>query len=140
MGSPLTREEIVRQMTAIRMNLDGEVGGIVRNAQKLVDWRYYVRNHPWASILAAVGVGYLAVPAKSASPIAVLPATGNPMPQATPQVAAKQAAVAGGMFGSLASLATNYALRTAAQYAMSQFTNHWSAAQKSSTAREEVRS
>ena len=142
MESPLTREEIVRQMTAIRVNLDGEVGGIVFNARQLTDWRYYVRNHPWISLLGAMGIGYFAVPGSAPAPAASGPVTSSGSPSYTePPAAPARAAVAGGLFGSLTSLATNYALRMAMQYATSQLTSRFTGDHRSpnSPKREEVR-
>lgn len=55
---------IRREMHTIRRGLGGEVEGIVSNAQQMLNWKYYVRTHPWASLAASAALGYFAIPQK----------------------------------------------------------------------------
>jgi hypothetical protein len=122
----LTRAEIESQMSAIRGNLDGEVGGIVRNARRLVDWRYYVRSYPWSTLMAATAAGYLLVP--RSSPKQLPPPVSNfGSRKEAPQIASApvEATVAAGLFGSLATMAAKYAVNMAVQYAGQQFRSRW---------------
>ncbi|MFG0295580.1 MAG: hypothetical protein ACF8PG_06705 [Maioricimonas sp. JB045] len=61
-GLPPSAYEIRNRMERIRTRLDGDVDGLMTNAQRLADWRYYVRAYPWASLAVVAAVGYFAVP------------------------------------------------------------------------------
>jgi hypothetical protein len=49
-------------MAIIRQDLHTDVGEVVERARELVDWRIFVRNHPWLTIGTATAVGFLLVP------------------------------------------------------------------------------
>lgn len=127
MENQLTRDEIVSRMSAIRTSLDGEVGGIVLNARRLTDWKYYVRSYPWVTTLATAAIGFMAVPQKAQpAEITIPPVNLAGKSQGETKVTAPVAAAAtGGIFGTLASLASSYALKLAMNYASQQFTKHW---------------
>jgi hypothetical protein len=131
-----TRDEIVRQMSAIRTNLDGEVGGIVLNARRLVDWKYYVCNHPWLSLVATAAAGFLVVPWKTEQPAASMAvdridtASSNHKNRTVSPPAA--AAATGGILGSVVSLATSYAGKMALQYASQHLKQLWMPSRSSS--------
>jgi hypothetical protein len=55
-------QDILRQMAAIRHELNENVEEVVQNAKELVDWRNFVRAHPWLTVSAAAAVGFLLVP------------------------------------------------------------------------------
>jgi len=136
----MTREEIVRRMSAIRTQLDGEVGGIVFNARRLADWHYYVRAFPWLSTLAASAVGFLVVPRKAAeAPTIPEPKTVVEKVAAKfapkPTAPAAKAGAAGGIVGSLVGVASSFALKMALQYAGENFKHLWAprAAEDAST-------
>jgi hypothetical protein len=117
-------------MTAIRTSLDGEVGGILLNAHRLADWKYYVRAYPWVTTLAAVAVGFLAVPSKAKpAEITIPPLNQSANPKKETKVSAPVAAAAasGGILGSLASMASSFALKMALNYASQQFKDRWMA-------------
>jgi|GEM_PF-3551442 len=58
--------DIQRQMSEIRGEMRHDMNTLVTNARTLSDWRYYVRNYPWACLGAAAFVGYLLVPPRIA--------------------------------------------------------------------------
>jgi hypothetical protein len=62
MPNTASAEEIREQMAQVRRELNINYGGVVENARNMADWRYYVRNYPWATLGAAVAIGYLVVP------------------------------------------------------------------------------
>jgi hypothetical protein len=62
MSQSASAEEIRDQMAQVRRELNLNYGEVVENARDLTDWRYYVRNYPWATLGAAVAIGYLVVP------------------------------------------------------------------------------
>ena len=57
-------DDIVRRMREVRREMSDDVRGIVDTAKTLSDWRYYVKNHPWACVGAAVALGFLVAPRK----------------------------------------------------------------------------
>lgn len=50
------------QMAQIRAAGRENAENIVDSARRSTDWRYYVKQYPWATIGAAVAVGYLLIP------------------------------------------------------------------------------
>lgn len=54
-------------MQSIRGHLNGDVEGVIGNARQLISWKRYVRAYPWASLLAAAAIGYIAVPRRLAT-------------------------------------------------------------------------
>jgi hypothetical protein len=61
-------DEIVRRMQEVRRDMGDDVKGIVETAKTLSDWRYYVKNHPWACIGLAVGLGFVVAPRRRPKP------------------------------------------------------------------------
>lgn len=59
---PVTAASIRHQMDTIRASLGSDMEGLKSDAEQLTDWRYYVRTFPWASLGAAVALGYLVIP------------------------------------------------------------------------------
>ena len=57
-------ERIREQMRHLRQDLGAEVKDIVWGAKQLADWRYYVRNYPWACVGGAFVLGFLAIPGR----------------------------------------------------------------------------
>jgi len=61
-------DEISRRMQDVRREVSDDVRGIVETAKTLSDWRYYVKNHPWACVGLAVGLGFMVAPRKRSKP------------------------------------------------------------------------
>jgi hypothetical protein len=49
-------------MQETRDQLHRDVGGLVRDARGVVDWRRNVKRYPWLAVGAAAALGYLIVP------------------------------------------------------------------------------
>jgi len=68
MSSHNTANEIQREMRQVRRDLGDQVDELVDQARQmtedLVDWRSYVKAHPWLYLAAAAGVGYLIMPTR----------------------------------------------------------------------------
>ena len=56
---------IRRQSSKLRRKLERNADGLRSQAHELMDWKHYVRAHPWAAVGAAVAVGYFLVPRRS---------------------------------------------------------------------------
>jgi hypothetical protein len=57
-------DRIRRLMQHVRQDMGQELKGIVLGARQLSDWRYYVKQHPWACLSAAFGLGFALMPGK----------------------------------------------------------------------------
>lgn len=60
-------DDILRQMTRIRVNLHHEMRNVVAGAEAAVEWRSYVVRHPLTCLAVAFSAGYLLVPRKRRS-------------------------------------------------------------------------
>jgi len=59
-------ESIASRMEGVRCDLDEDVQEIVESARDMRDWRTYVRKYPWVCLGAALAVGYLVAPRRTA--------------------------------------------------------------------------
>ena len=121
-SDPLPQADRLRQeMRTIRRELGQDVEDLVEHAEQLMDWRYYVRRYPWASLGVAALVGYFVVPqrvvtlptdertlAKLADRLPIHPQTSEPKKQRT------------SLIGSLISMGTGLALRAATAWFTAQ--------------------
>jgi hypothetical protein len=55
-------DSIRERMQNVRRSVGDDVEGIVHTAKALSDWRYYVKNHPWACLGAAFAAGFMLMP------------------------------------------------------------------------------
>lgn len=62
-----TPQDIQGEMSTVRQALGRDVDHIVDGTQRLMDWRYQVRSHPWLCVGAAAAAGFLVLPKKSQS-------------------------------------------------------------------------
>jgi hypothetical protein len=121
-----TVDDIRRQMANIRGRMDDDAEAVRMNALQLMDWKYYIRRHPVASLIAVAAAGYLLVPKPAQSKKVYLD------PEATEKILndqrslhvetraeekASNAGAKGGLLMSLGALALNAALRYGTAYA-----------------------
>jgi hypothetical protein len=111
-------------MAQIRRDLHEDVKGVVEGAEAATDWRRFIRNYPWATMGAAIFVGYLIVPRKHRpAPIQIVPSQiAQAIPVQTLQATEpkKGKSLLGSAFGLFAPLV----FRTAQGYAL-QFAEQW---------------
>lgn len=58
-------DQLRDEMRKIRRELGRDVEELVEHAERLMDWRYYVRQHPWAVLGVAAFLGYFLVPRRN---------------------------------------------------------------------------
>jgi hypothetical protein len=58
-------EELRSQMAVLRASLGHELQHTVSGLRTMVDWREFVRRHPWACLGAAALAGFAMIPTKS---------------------------------------------------------------------------
>ena len=100
------RSDTVRErMQQLRCDIDEDVEDVSASAHAMVDWKHYVKAHPWVCFGAAVALGFLIVPKRSrathpaSTPVAELATTGHVVVKSAPTftaglIAALLAAVA----------------------------------------------
>jgi hypothetical protein len=106
---------IQRQMSEIRGEMRQDMQTLVKNARTLSDWRYYVRNYPWACMGAAAFVGYLLVPSRVTI---TTPAPRAPEPAPRPHAVQKEKEQKKGLAGVVTGMVMSAALRGASGIAM----------------------
>jgi hypothetical protein len=55
-------ERIQFKMKRIRGHLDDDLQRIQEDASQLMDWKYYLRRHPFASVAAVAAAGFMLIP------------------------------------------------------------------------------
>jgi hypothetical protein len=123
-------ENLRREMRSIRRELGTNVEELVENAERLMDWRYYVERYPWAMVGAAALLGYFVVPRRTVT----MPVDGHSLDALAQRIApalsarperAKQE-TRPGWISSLISMGTGMVMRAAVGYAtqhLSQYLN-----------------
>lgn len=110
-------DKIRRLMQSIRQDADENVEEIVSNARELVDWKHYVRRHPWWCVSSAVALGILVTPGRRAVLQSAAIQAGGPRLGASPPLAASAVSTAGGWASQLLSFAAPIVIRLAIQAA-----------------------
>lgn len=120
-------DEIRRQMAQIRVGLHHDVSGVVDTAERVMNWRAFLRNMPWLSIGLGFAAGYLIVPRKKAP---VPPPAPEPRPfffrsdAAPPPRTQPPEPEGGGVVSTIIGLAWPIALRAAQSYAAAWIEGH----------------
>jgi hypothetical protein len=107
------RGDAVRErMQELRCEIDEDVEDVSASAHAMVDWKHYVKAHPWVSFGAAVALGFLIVPKRSR---AIRPDAATPTePVGTGHVVAKPAPTfTAGLIAALLAAVTEIAIRKA---------------------------
>lgn len=55
-------QQIRKTMAVIRRELDDDLDHVEQSARTLMDWRYYIKNYPWACVGVAAAIGYFVIP------------------------------------------------------------------------------
>jgi hypothetical protein len=113
-------EHLRQQMRQIRRELGEEVEELVENAERLMDWRYYVHRYPWFMVGVAAFIGYYLVPRRTVA----FPTDNNTLARLAERIPVvvrqEPEAKKPGLYGSLLSFGTNLLMRAALAYAGQQ--------------------
>jgi len=119
-SEPLPPADRLRQeMRTIRRELGQDVEELVEQAEQLMDWRYYVRRYPWATVGVAALLGYFVVPQR----IVTLPTdehTLSKLADRLPIHVKPSEPKKSSLLGWLVSMSTGMALRAASAYLSQQ--------------------
>jgi len=113
-------EQLRREMRSIRRELGENVEELVVQAERLMDWRYYIERYPWVSVGAAAFLGYFLVPGRTV----VLPADKQTIAKLVEQIPAmvkQPEPKKSSLFGSLLTMGMGLVGRAAMGYATQQF-------------------
>lgn len=66
---PMSADDLQARMAQLRGELRTDVTRTTAAAKQLTDWRYYVRQYPWATAAAVAAAGFLLVPRKRERPL-----------------------------------------------------------------------
>lgn len=114
-------DRVRRDMRGIRREFGDNVEELVENAERLMDWRYYVSRYPWAIVGAAALIGYFLVPRR----IVTLPTDQHSLTQLADRIAPaiappEKQKPQPSWLSSLISMGTGMLMRAAAGYAAQQ--------------------
>jgi hypothetical protein len=65
MNDPPRADAVRERMQQLRCEIDGDMEDMAASARTMVDWKHYVKTHPWVCLGAAVALGFLIVPKRS---------------------------------------------------------------------------
>lgn len=113
----MSADELQARMARLRGELRTDVTRTRAAAKRLTDWRYYVRQFPWASAATMVAAGFMLVPKKRERPLvdesALEKMVGENRVVVIPQ---KAVAAQKSMIGSIGALVAAAAARAAMNY------------------------
>jgi len=112
-------DQLRQEMRTIRRELGDDMEELVEQAERLMDWRYYVQRYPWACLGAAAFAGFFLVPGRTIVSSIDEHTITRLVEQATP--AKEKETKKSSLFGWLVSSAVNMASRAALAYATQQF-------------------
>ena len=124
--APPEIDEIRRKMAQIRRDLHEDVRSVVQGAEAATDWRRFIRNYPWATMGAALAVGYVLVPRRHRATTTIHMASPEMARAIAPAEAPKpaEAKKGKGLLGTVFGLVAPVAFRAAQGYAL-QFAEQW---------------
>ena len=62
MDDPPQADAVRERMQQLRCEIDGDMEDVSASARTMVDWKHYLKTHPWVCFGAAVALGFLIVP------------------------------------------------------------------------------
>jgi hypothetical protein len=65
MNDPSRADAVRARTQQLRCEIDGDMEDVSASARTMVDWKHYVKTHPWVCFGAAVALGFLIVPKRS---------------------------------------------------------------------------
>jgi hypothetical protein len=102
-------------MQRLRCEIDEDVEDVSTSAHAMLDWKHYVKTHPWVCFGAAVALGFLIVPKRSRT---TRPAAATVVePATTGHVGVKSApTITAGVIDAILATVANIAIQKATAY------------------------
>ena len=86
MKNPQQGEAVRGRMQQLRCEIDEDVKDVSAGACAMLDWKRFVKTHPWMCIGAAIALGYWIVPRRSKATCPILAHAAEPAPPVPPAV------------------------------------------------------
>ena len=115
MNDPPLAKSVRARMQQLRCEIDGDVEDMAASARTMVDWKHYVKAHPWVCFGAAVALGFLIVPKRSRAINAEL-ATPTELAGTGHPIVKPASAAARGLVDALVATVVGIAVREATAY------------------------
>lgn len=129
-SDPTSQAESLRQqMRSIRRELGTDVEELVEQAERLLDWRYYMRRYPLGIVGAAAFLGYFLVPGRTVvfpTDDDALARLAERIPVAVKPTEEKKQGFLAGLLAAGVGMAGKAALGYATQYVTKLLTQHTS--------------
>ena len=65
MNDPPPADAVRERMQQLRCEIDGDMEDVSASARTMLDWKHYVKTHPWVCLGAVAALGFLIVPKRS---------------------------------------------------------------------------
>ena len=65
MNNPPRGDKVRERMQQLRCEIDEDVEDVSASARTMLDWKHYVKTHPWVCLGAVAALGFLIVPKRS---------------------------------------------------------------------------
>ena len=115
MDDPPRADAVRERMQQLRCEIDGDMEDVSASARTMVDWKHYVKTHPWVCLGAVAALGFLIVPKRSRAirpdlgTLTDLAKTGHP-------IVKPASAAARGLVDALVATVVSIAVREATAY------------------------
>jgi hypothetical protein len=112
MKDPPQGDKVRERMQQLRCEIDEDVEDVSASARTMLDWKHYVKTHPWMCCIAAVALGFLIVPKRPRA----TPATADTAvePTATGHVVVKSGpTITAGVIDAILAAVANIAIQRA---------------------------
>lgn len=115
MNDPPPAESVRARMQQLRCEIDGDMEDVSTSARTMLDWKHYVKTHPWACLGAVAALGFLIVPKRpKATPAAAATVI---EPAATGHVVVKSGpTITAGVIDAILATVANIAIQKATAY------------------------
>ena len=115
MSNPPQGDAVRERMLKLRCEIDGDMEDVSASARTMVDWKHYVKTHPWVCLGAVAALGFLIVPKRSRAINAEL-ATPTELAGTGHPIVKPASAATHGLIDALLAAVANIAVRKATAY------------------------
>ena len=116
MKNPPQGEAVRERMKQLRCEIDEDVNDVSEGACAMLDWRRFVKTHPWMCIGAAIALGYWIVPKRSKATCPILTHPAEPVPPVPPAVKPSPSSATEELIGALLTTVAAIAVRRTTDY------------------------
>jgi len=116
MKNPPQGEAVRERMQQLRCEIDEDVNDVSAGACAMLDWKRFVKTHPWMCLGAAVALGFLIVPRRSRATCPISTPLAEPTPPVPPVFKPAPSSATEELIGTLLTTVAAIAVRKATDY------------------------